>query len=800
MKKDENEIHALALSLLKEMSPEEKASFLYGDGAWHIRGNDRLKIKRFAMHDGPSGMRIAFSDDAKEKYPKDKATCYPAPSLLACSWNPETYKKVGESLGEEAIEANTDMVLAPGVNIKRNPLCGRNFEYLSEDPVLAGILASGYIDGVQSKGVGACIKHFACNNQEKYRSNNSSEVDKKALNELYLKQFEIAIKSAKPWAIMNSYNRINGVYASDSKYLLKDILRDAWHYEGLVMSDWGAASDPYRSHNEGMDLEMPCLEDRRKAMVKAVKRGILKEEAFDRSALHAIELALKAQYAEKEKDPNFSFEKGYEVSKEATKDSMVLLENDGILPLKDFSDCCVIGALAKTIRYQGSGSSKVTPAILKNFLEVLPTSGVPFEEGYSLTNNELAEDSHLKAISLAKKSKNVILFLGLPDVFECEGFDRKTMKLPCEQIELTEKILEANKNVIVVLCTGSPVELPFAKKVRAMLLAYLGGEALSEALSDLLLGKANPSGKLAETWPISYQDVPFGGEYPGGRDVSLYKESIFVGYRYYEKAGIKPLYPFGYGLSYTKFEYSDLSVRQENENILVSFSVKNTGNVSGGEISELYVSYKGESKTFRPIKELKGFSKVYLKAGEKVDVTITIKLDDLRVYDLKADRFLLEAGEYKFLIGSSSDRILLQDTLKIDSKDVLSSLCEELPSYYNFGKETPLKPSKEEFERLLGREITPKAPLKPYTLNSTLGDIKDTFIGKIVFKEARKQLENEFVPDPTQQEQSDEMLLKNSLRMMFNNGLADKYALAVVDLANHKFLRALIDALFGEKK
>ena len=797
--KSDKEIREIALSLLNQMSNEEKGCFLYGDGAWHIHGNERLHINPFIMHDGPSGMRIAFSNEANEKYPKDEATCYPAPCLLACSWNPETYKKVGESLGEEAIEANTDMVLAPGVNIKRNPLCGRNFEYLSEDPLLAGILASGYIDGVQSKDIGACIKHFACNNQETYRSNNSSEVDKKALNEIYLKQFEIAIKSAKPWAVMHSYNRINGVQASDSSYLLKEILRDEWKYEGLVMSDWGAALDPYRSHNEGMDLEMPCKEDRHKAIAKAVKRGVLKQEALDRSALHAIELSLKSQFAEKQKDPHFSFEKGYQVAKEAAENSMVLLKNEGILPLSDFNGCCVIGSLANSIRYQGSGSSKVSPAILKNFLDTLP-KGIPFEEGYSLTNIKLDEYAHKKAINLAKNSKNVILFLGLPDVFECEGLDRKTMKLPSEQIELAKNIFEVNKNVIVVLSLGSPVELPFASEAKAILLSYLGGEAMADALSGLLLGKTNPSGKLAETWPASYKDVPFGEEYPGGRDVSLYKESVFVGYRYYEKAGIKPLYPFGYGLSYTTFKYFNLRLSQKEGRVFATYSIQNTGNTAGQEVSELYVSYKGNSATFRPLKELKGFSKDFLEAGEKKDITIEIDINNLRVYDLKAERFLLEAGEYEFLVGSSSQDILLHESLNIASEDVLSDLRDILPSYYDFGEKTPLVPSKEEFEKLLGHEITKPLPLKPYTLNSTLGDIKDTLIGRIVFKEAVKQLESEFIPDPTQKDQSEEMLLENSLRMMFNNSVPDKYALAIVDLANHKFFHALFDALFGERK
>ena len=797
--KSDKEIREIALSLLNQMSNEEKACFLYGDGAWHIRGNERLHINPFIMHDGPSGMRIAFSNEAKEKYPKDEATCYPAPCLLACSWNPETYKKVGESLGEEAIEANTDMVLAPGVNIKRNPLCGRNFEYLSEDPLLAGILASGYINGVQSKGIGTCIKHFACNNQETYRSNNSSEVDKKALNEIYLKQFEIAIKSAKPWAVMHSYNRVNGIQASGSSYLLKEILRDEWKYEGLVMSDWGAALDPYRSHNEGMDLEMPCKEDRHKAIAKAVKRGALKQEALDRSALHAIELSLKSQFVEKQKDPHFSFEKGYQVAKEAAEDSMVLLKNDGILPLSNFNDCCVIGSLANSIRYQGSGSSKVSPAILKNFLDVLP-KGIPFEEGYSLTNIQLDECAHKKAINLAKNSKNVLLFLGLPDVFECEGFDRKTMKLPSEQIELAKSILEVNKNVIVVLSLGSPVELPFASEAKAILLSYLGGEAMADALSDLLLGKINPSGKLAETWPSSYEDVPFGEEYPGGRDVSLYKESVFVGYRYYEKAGIRPLYPFGYGLSYTTFKYSDLRLSQKDGQIFATYSIQNTGDMAGQEVSELYVSYKGSSVTFRPLKELKGFSKDFLEAGEKKGITIEINVNDLRVFDLKAEKFLLEAGEYEFSVGSSSQEILLRQSLNIASEDVLNDLRDILPSYYAFGEKTPLAPSMEEFERLLGHEITKPLPLKPYTLNSTLGDIKDTFIGKIIFKEAVKQLESEFIPDSTQKEQSEEMLLENSLRMMFNNSVPDKCALAIVNLANHKFFHALFDALFGEKK
>lgn len=791
------EIKKEAESLYEAMDDKERAYFLFGDGSWHLQGNERLNIPRFAMHDGPSGLRLAFEDDGDSRYKDGKATCFPSPSLIACSFDPELETRYAKALASEAKEANTDMVLGPGVNIKRNPLCGRNFEYLSEDPILAGIMASSFIKALQNEGVSSCLKHFACNSQEKYRYNCSSEIDKRALNEIYLRQFEIAIKDSKPDAIMCSYNKINGVYASDNSFLLTKKLRDDWNYQGLVMSDWGAINDPIRSHRSGLDLEMPGFNDRSKDFLKALKEKRIDRESFKRSAINSIALCLKKKYRKSDKDSSFSFEKGYKVAKEIAQESFVLLKNEeDILPLDSFNDCCLIGSLAKNIRYQGSGSSRVKPAIIKSFTELHPD--IPFEEGYSLSKNALSDEKHKQAIELAKNSKKCLLFLGLPDAFECEGLDRETMSLPLEQLTLAKEITKANSNVIVILSLGAPVELPFIDNIKGLLLTYLGGEAFADALNETLLGKVNPSGKLAESWPVSYKDVPFYDEYPGNRFYSLYKESIFVGYRYYQKAGVKPLFPFGFGLSYTKFRYSSLKVIEKEKKVDISLNVSNIGKVYGKEVVQVYVSKK-DSKTYRPLRELKGFAKVALEPHEEKEIVISIPKDYLKIYDVKQDCFLLENGEYVFEVASSSEKIRLSEILYIKSDDRLSPKDESLLSYFGFSKSTPLNPSNEEFERLLEKKITRPSKIKPYSFDSLLLDLQKTLIGKIMLKAAKGRLEEGFKVEEDDSK-TDEMLLTTSLRMMFNNGVKDKTALCILALANKRPLKAIYNLLFGRRK
>lgn len=787
-----------AEAIVKRLSLKEKASLLFGKGAWHTNGIARESVLSVTMHDGPLGLRAVPESRSVLLEGAPKATCFPAPCLTACSWDPSVTHEIGKAEAQEAIDQDTDIILAPGVNIKRNPLCGRNFEYLSEDPLLAGIMASGFIKGAESSGVMTSIKHFACNNQEFYRLSYSAEVDERALREIYLKPFEIAVKDAHPSTIMCSYNRINGVYSSDNDWLLKDVLRDEWGYKGLVMSDWGATNHPIESHNHGLDLQMPCSEDLSKTIVKGLKEGKLDPSSLDECASHVVALALKAD-ARPKRDGKYSYEEGHKVALHAALRSMVLLKNEGLLPLKDYSSSCLIGALSSSFRYQGAGSSQVTSSHLVSFLESYEgAGGKGYEEGYPLKKDEAsAKELSDKAKEAARHSKNVILCLGLPPSYESEGFDRGTMKLPPEQLVLFDEVYSVNKNIIVVLLTGAPVELPFASKAKAILLAYLSGEAGGEAISQILLGQTNPSGKLAESWPVSYDDVVSKDYYPGTRNHSLYKESIFVGYRYYLTSGVKPLFPFGFGLSYSKFVYSGLKIKNVKEGekgFAISFSILNDSDSPGEEIAEIYSRPAQELKVFKPLRELRSFKKVYIGAHESVEVSIFLPLASLSHYDERDERFEIEGGEYVIEVGAASDNIILSSSVKASPTDEQYDMRSITPKFYALKESHGLATSDSEFISLLGHPLSEIAKERPFTLNSTLGDIKDTLIGKIIYKVLNK---NNPLSTPDSRKESEKMLSEITIRMGVGNGLTSKQALAILALANRHFFLALYQLMFG---
>lgn len=796
---NEEEYLSKAKEIVKQLSTKEKASLVYGRGAWHTGAISNRGINAVTLHDGPLGLRAVPESKNILLEGAPKATCFPAPCLTACSWDPSITSLVGGSEALEAIDQNTDVILAPGVNIKRNPLCGRNFEYLSEDPLLAGIMASGFIKGAESKGVMTSIKHYACNNQEFYRLSYSAEADDRALREIYLKPFEIAIKDAKPSTVMCSYNRLNGVYSSDNDWLLKDVLRDEWGFEGLVMSDWGATNGAVSSHECGLDLQMPCNEDLSNTIVDGVKKSLLSSSMLDECAAHVVAMSIKASKRPK-RDGKYSYADGHKAALEAAIHSLVLLKNDdSILPLKDYSNTCLIGSLASSFRYQGAGSSQVTAANLVSFLDSYKKeNGKGYKQGYPIKKNDGdSEGLADEAIALAKTSDNVILFLGLPPSYESEGFDRDSMKLPPEELSLFDEVYSVNKNVVVVLLCGAPIELPFASKAKAILLSYLPGEAGGEAINEIILGRKNPSGKLAETWPKSYEDVVSKDFYPGDKNHSLYKESIFVGYRYYLSAGIEPLFPFGYGLSYSRFVYSDLKVSSSKsgpKGFDVSFSIQNNSGIDGEETSEIYSSPVKLLNVFKPKRELRAFKKVLVKAHDKTEVSLFVPVSAFSHYDERDERFETERGDYYLEVGSSANDILLKEKVSIQGSDEQFDMRSVLPSYYSLEANKGLKVSDEEFIKLLGHPLSQTPKARPFTLNSTIGDISDTFIGKIINKVLDKKNP---LSDPEAKEKSDEMMKEISLRMGIGNGLTSKQALAIVSFANRHFFQGIYRLMFG---
>ena len=730
--------------LKTELTIREQCDLLHGDGSWHIAGIPRLGIKPFEMHDGPCGLRHVDENTPRGVNADRNSICYPAPCLTACSFDIELMREIGVSVAQECLANDTNMILAPGVNIKRNPLCGRNFEYLSEDPYLAGKMASAYIKGLQSKNVGACVKHFCCNSQESHRLINDSIVDQRALHELYLRPFEIAVKEGNPWAIMASYNKINGTYASDNDYLLKDVLRKKWKYDGVVMSDWGGTNDYVDSHNHGLDVEMPCLYKRRTFdLINAYRMRGLTSNAMSLSSQRVLRMHQKAALAKKE---SFDPDQAHEVAVRAATRSMVLLKNDGILPILNLDKTCVIGDLARIMRYQGGGSSEVNAYKVPTFVEVINrgrTRPIPFASGYFLDPLEDDHRAMMDAVDLASRSESAIVFIGLPHDAEAEGLDRENMLLPEDQLTMLDAISEVNDNIIVVLCCGAPTELPFLKKCRALLLAYLGGEGLSEAVYKLLTGAVSPSGKLAETWPIHLADVPSFGFYPGFADFSLYKESIYVGYRYYLTCDKKVNFPFGHGLSYAKFTQKltlGSSVIKTGDIIRAEVEVTNVSSVAAEKVIQLYAAPNGH-KVFKPMRTLIGFTKVHLYPGETKKVSFQLSVATFAHYDMASQSFQTETDTYAIELGNSSTDIVASFPLKVQGVD-LESTQLNMPAYYNPSKDGFLL-ADDSFEAILGEQEIPAQrdrKERPLDMNSTFGDISWTWIGKRLHKKFEKAI------------------------------------------------------------
>lgn len=663
--------------LVSQMTLEEKAGMCSGLDFWHLKGVERLGIPSVMVTDGPHGLRKQQGDsDHLGILDSVPATCFPSAAGLAGSWDRDLINQVGVALGEECQAEDVAVLLGPGVNIKRSPLNGRNFEYFSEDPYLSSEMAAGHIQGVQSQGVGTSLKHFAVNNQEHRRMSVDAVVDERTLREIYLASFEGAVKQGQPWTVMSSYNRVNGTYASENEGLLTTILKEEWGHEGIVVSDWGAVDKRVSALAAGLELEMPAnngISD--KEVVEAVNSGKLSVEALDRAVARLLRIIFMSVDQKKE-NATFDKEEHHQLARQVARESMVLLKNEaGLLPLGKDAKVAVIGAFAEKSRYQGGGSSHIVPTKLDVPLDEIKklagaSASVVYAKGFSVDSDN--EDAALveEAKKAAGEAQVAIVFAGLPDRYESEGYDRSHMNLPANQNSLIEAVASVQSNVVVVLMNGSPIEMAWEGQVGAILEAYLGGQAVGGAIADLLYGEANPSGKLAETFPVKLSDNPSFLFFPGSADRVEYREGIYVGYRYYDVKHVKPLFPFGHGLSYTTFEYSNLTIDRkaikDTESVNVTVAVKNTGNRAGKEIVQLYVQ-DNVSTIDRPAKELKGFIKVELQPGEQKTVSFTLDKRSFAYYNVDLKDWHVESGDFTVLIGHSSQDIVLSDTVHVES-------------------------------------------------------------------------------------------------------------------------------------
>ena len=770
--------------ILQQMTLEDKIALCSGENFWETKKYEQYGIPSLFMCDGPHGLRkqedVADMLGVNESR---KATCFPAEVTTAGSWDPELLTAIGSAIGQEAREQGVGLVLGPGANLKRNPLCGRNFEYFSEDPYLAGKLAAGFIRGAEAQGIGTSLKHFAVNSQEKSRFTSDSVLDERTLRELYLTAFEIAVNEGKPSTVMCAYPKLNGIHCSDSKKLLTDILRAEWGFGGMVVTDWGAMNDRIEGFRAGCDLNMPGGSDyMEKEVLQAVRDGSLPERCVDDSARRVLELVFRAAQTLKEKT-ECDYDAHHALAKRAAAEGAVLLKNqDGILPLKQDAKIAVIGAMARTMRYQGAGSSHINPTKLSQPLALLP--GAVYAPGCDDRGN--TTDALLaQARAAAEKAEIALVFAGLPDHYESEGFDRDDMKLPEGHLRMIEAVTRANPNTVVILLCGSVVECPWADRVKAILYMGLPGQAGGEAIADLLYGRVNPSGKLAESWPISYRDVPSSEIY--GKTVdALYQEGIYVGYRYYDKAGVPVRWPFGYGLSYTEFTYSNLAV-QGNE---VSVTVQNTGACSGAEVVQFYIGAPQDG-LHRPLRELKGFQKVFLQPGESR--TVTFSLTD-RSFALWQDGWKIPGGTYTVCIGNLTASIQ-------KSGEPLPIPAWQKESWY---AHCTGKPNRAEWEAMLGRKYTsPVLKKGSFTMDNTVMEMKDySLIMKIMFKAVEATVAKGYGGKRDYDNPNFRMQMASSAgapirSMMISGGMKGGVLPGMLEMANGHFFRGIRKMIKG---
>lgn len=709
--------HLRHAEIIDKMTLEEKASLLSGGGLFRSKEIKRLGIPAMNFADGPHGVRKqAGSNDHLGLNASLPATCYPTASAIANSWDQDLAEELGCYLGKEAASQGVNMLLGPGLNIKRSPLCGRNFEYFSEDPYLSGKIAAAFIRGMQGEGISACPKHYAVNSQETLRMHSDSVIDERTLHEIYLTAFEIAVKESDPLGLMTSYNRVNGVYASEHPHLLNDILMEEWGFRGVVVTDWGGSNNRVEAARAGGHLEMPTTRgDSDREVVAAVRAGKLDEARVDQLVDDYLNVVFTTRLPENPQP--FDETKHHAFARQAARDSVVLLKNDNaLLPLKEGTSVAVIGDFAVNPRYQGFGSSVVNPTKLDYPLECLQAAelNVSYSQGYERFGKP---DPELLsgAVSEAKDADVVLIFIGLDEMSEMEACDRAHMRVNQNQVDVLEAVAKVNQNIIAVFCGGAPFEVPWIDKCKAVIHGYLGGQAGASALAEAIMGKANPSGKLAETWPLRYEDTPASKYYPGMEKTAEYREGLFVGYRYFDTANTNVRFPFGFGLSYTSFAYSDLRI----DGSTVSFNVKNTGKREGAEVAQLYIGLD-QGKVFRAKRELKGFAKVFLLPGEEKKVAITLDDKAFRYFNVETGQYEVETGSYTIQVGASSRDMRLEGSIAVKGTDAPNPYDTNLfPSYYS-GLITDVPD--EEFERLLRRPIPPREWDRSLPL-----DMNDTF-------------------------------------------------------------------------
>lgn len=718
---------------MEKSNIDEKIKLLTGNGMWHTQETEDLPSVH--LSDGPHGLR---KQEEKERQNNVSlvSTCYPTASALACSWDVTAAERLGRAVAKEAWNADVAVLLGPGINMKRSPLCGRNFEYFSEDPFLAGRLGAAYVSAAQGEDVAVSLKHFVANNQETNRQTANSQIDERALREIYLSAFEYVVKTARPATIMASYNRLNGYYACENRHLLTEILREEWGFDGVVISDWGACADLAKAVKAGMDLEMPDSHGIHARKLKAaLKAGEISEEDIAKAAGRIEKLVKKyAPDNRAKKDTSDA----HEIAKQLACESAVLLKNDGILPISQDADVVVIGALAEQMRFQGGGSSHINTASFPNALDALRKLGVTitYAPGYSLKDEENRELEE-QALALAAGQKTVLFFGGLTDQYEGEGYDRESLAMPANQLHLLNKICEVNPNVAVVSFSGAPYDMAFENRVRGILQMYLGGEAVGEACGELLTGRVNPSGKLAESWPYAVEDTPCHGFFATGSDDIEYRESIFMGYRYYDSFGIPVRFPFGFGLSYTTFAYDNLELSSETYEggrLQVSLDVTNTGSAAGAEIVELYVE-NPPADYLRAKKELKGFQKVMLEPGETKRVTMELDERSFSIFD--EGRFRMIGGTYRVLIAGSVEDIRLAQTVTVQGKVCTRNDRERLSDYFQKDLHGV---TREQFAALYGKPLSHFDDRKPgeYSLYDSLNQLAEASpIARMVRKAAR---------------------------------------------------------------
>ena len=777
--------------IIRNMSLKEKVVLTEGKGFWETRSFEKYGIGSVFLCDGPHGLRRQENKkgDVYGMHNSRPATCFPAEVTVASSWDPDLAKEIGEAIADEAKSMGVSMVLGPGVNIKRNPLCGRNFEYFSEDPYLSGKMAAGFISGAEGKGVASCIKHFAANSQEKNRLTSDGIVDERTLREIYLRAFEIAVTEAHPSAVMSAYPKLNGIHCSDHRWLLTDVLRKEWGFDGFVVTDWGGLNDRVAAIKAGCDLAMPGNSRyMEREVIRAVRKGDLPESTLDESAKRILSFVSRAE-KNRENVP-LKEEEDHLLSRRAASSGAVLLKNeDGLLPFREGEDIAVIGAMAKQCRFQGSGSSHIQPTLVTEPLDELP--GKRFHEGYDELGN-VTESALEEACSAARSAKAAVVFIGLPAAYEWEGFDRDDMKLPEGMIRVTEAVAEANPNTVVVLFAGAPVECPFADHVKAILYMGLPGQAAGEAVADLLYGRVNPSGKLAETWPLRYEDCISSSYYLKTKD-ALYREGIYVGYRYYDKTEKAVRYPFGYGLSYTTFSLSDLSVNGRT----VSLRVRNTGNSYGAEVVQLYVKAPADG-IHRPVRELRKFRKVFLNPGEEKTVSFELEERDFQVYQ---NGWKTPRGNYVIEIGTSLRDILLSYETEIEGEPV------PVPKYQASSWYETLSgiPTVEDLEQLTGRRYAPRLFRKgEFTMDHTMEEMKEVsgvirLIRRAFILAIRKKLK---VKKEGQEDPALRMSLMSGDTMplralQINSGIRGGLFKGVLEIANGHVLKGFLKMIFG---